>query len=156
MCKTSASSRNFTPQLIRLAQSSKSNSAVKANPPKISQIDTLIIFSIEKSGFITVQSSDFLRFAFHIKNELKLLQTNILHKQKMGCTLLTQGWRIHDDLSKCVHKITTFQHIKPAFKPSLQNPSLFAHRLCPPFNNVAFKPLRPRGQSHSGKLCFCG
>ena len=56
MCKTSASSRNFIPQLIRLAQSSKSNSAVKANPPKMSQIDTLIIFSIEKSGFITGQS----------------------------------------------------------------------------------------------------
>ena len=91
MCRTSASSKNFTPQLIRLAQSSKSNSAVKANPPKMSQIDTLIIFSIEKSGFITVQSSDLLRCAFHIKNELKFLQTNILHEEKMGCTLLTQG-----------------------------------------------------------------
>ena len=116
MCKTSASSRNFIPQLIRLAQSSKSNSAVKANPPKMSQIDTLIIFSIEKSGFITLRSSDFLRCAFHIKDELKLLQTIILHKHKVGCRLLAHGWRIHDDPSKCAHK----KHDLPTHKASIQ------------------------------------
>ena len=152
MCKTSASRRNLTPQLIRLAQSSKSNSAVKANPPKISQIDALIIFSIEKSGFITVQSLVFCVALFTSKMSWSCCKPAFCIK-KSELQIANSGWRIHDDPSKCVNKNTTFRHIKPAFKQS-QNPPSFAHCWYPPSNDIAFKPLRPRGESLSGKLCL--